>query len=91
MVQSYKSSITTANTNYFRFSGNRKSEDDLDEVYPRVFMSGFSPAECFSTLKRCGITHVLSVSPASQPKFASKGITYLLLDKIQDNDSQNIV
>ena len=79
MVESY-SSIKTANSYFLRFSGNRRSEDDIDEVYPRIFMSGFSPAECWSTLKKCGITHILSVSGASKPKFESKGITYLILD-----------
>ena len=64
MVESY-GSMKVASTNVLKFSGNKRSDVDIDEVYPRIFMSGFSAAENYSALRKCGITHVLSVSPAS--------------------------
>ena len=69
----------------------RSPEDDIDEIFPRIFMSGDAPPACLETLLRSQITHILVVTRDSKPKFESQGITYLVLDEIYDNDSQNIV
>ena len=67
-------------------------EDTIDEVYSRVYMSTFVPAESSDLLSKCGITHILSVMPHMTDKFAkSHGVKYLILSKIQDNDQQNVL
>ena len=63
----------------------REPKDDIDEVFPRIYMSGYAAADCWATLERLGITHVLTVTPHARPKFEGKGIVYMVLDDIQDN------
>jgi hypothetical protein len=62
------------------FSIGKKGE--INEVYPRIFMSGYGPAEDETTFKALKLTHVLSVVPAARAHFASKGIKYLIFDDI---------
>ena len=66
-------------------------KDDIDEVHDRIFMSGYAAADCWETLQRCGITHVLTVTPYARPKFEDKGIVYMVLPDIEDNNAQNVI
>ena len=54
-------------------------------------MSGYAAADCWETLQECGITHVLTVTPHARPKFEERGIVYMVLDEIQDNNGQNVI
>ena len=63
----------------------RSPEDDIDEVYPRMYMSGWQAAENVSQIEKLGITHILSATPGAREKLASKGIKYLIFNDIQDN------
>ena len=42
-------------------SAARDKKDDIDEVFPRIYMSGWRPADTWETLERLGITHILSI------------------------------
>lgn len=33
------------------------------EVYPRMYMSGYEPTADWDALKKCGITHIVTVTP----------------------------
>ena len=76
---------------YVRPRKTRDPKDDIDEVHPRIYMSGYAPADCWATLQRCGITHILTVTPHARPKFEDKGIVYMVIDDIQDNTQQNVI
>ena len=60
----------------------REGKDDIDEVYPRVWMSGYAAADSWETLQRCKISHVLTVTPHARPKFENKGIRYMIIESI---------
>ena len=66
----------------FNRNQQKQPKDDIDEVHPRIFMSGYAAADCWETLQRCGITHILTVTPHARPKFENKGIIYMILDDI---------
>ena len=65
----------------------RDPKEDIDEVFPRIYMSGFKPADCWETLQRCGITHILTLMPSCRKKFKKQGIVYKVISDIQDNGS----
>lgn len=65
----------------------RTPKDDIDEVHPRIYMSGYAAADSWETLQRCGITHILTVTPHARPRFEDKGIVYMVLEEVQDNTS----
>ena len=67
-------------------SATPQTEDNIDEVYDRLYMSGYMAAESWKTIERLGITHILSVTPGARAKFANKGIKYLLFTEVKDND-----
>ena len=77
--------------NRFSRQEYRDPKDDIDEVFPRMLMSGYAAADCWETLQRCGVTHVLTVTPYCRPKYEDKGIVYLVLDEVQDNSEQNVI
>ena len=58
-------------------------EDDIDEVYDRIYMSGQPAAACLDTMKKCGITHIVRVTPYATKQHAN--IKYLVFDKIFDD------
>ena len=47
--------------------GKKPDNADIDEVYPRLFQSGYSVARNFFILKELGITHILTVCPYAKP------------------------
>ena len=59
-----------------------EGETTIDEVYPRIYMSPFEPAEDYGLLQKCGITHILSAMPYVGEKFADKGIRYLIFSEV---------
>ena len=70
-----------------KLNAGRSRQEDIDEVFPRIYMSGYAAADCWETLQRCNITHILTVTPYARPKFKNKGLKYMVLDEIQDNNS----
>ena len=54
-------------------------------------MSGYVAADSWTKIEQLGITHILSIMPGARDKFAQKGIKYLLLTDIKDNDEQDIL
>ena len=62
--------------------------DERDEVYPRIFMSGYGPAGEWENFKKFGITHVLAVVPRAGCNFEKEGVKYLVFDDIKDNSEQ---
>ena len=64
------------------FTGFSFNPTAIDEVFPRIYMSGYGPAENEATITKLKITHILSVVPAARPEFASKGIKYLIFNDI---------
>ena len=48
---------------------NRPDNEDIDEVFPSIFVSGYSAARNFSLLQNLGVTHVLIVTPYSKEWF----------------------
>jgi hypothetical protein len=48
--------------------GKRLDQADVDEVYPRLFQSGYSVARNYLLLKELGITHILTVCPYAKPQ-----------------------
>ena len=65
--------------------------DARDEVYPRVFMSGYGPAKEWENFKQFGITHVLTVTPHAAKHFEKEGIKYLVFGDISDDSEQAIL
>ena len=63
-------------------SGN----DTIDEVYERIYMSPYVPAEDYNLLQQCGITHILAVMPGAEAMFEDKGIKYLIFNEVEDNE-----
>ena len=61
------------------------TNDGINEVYPRVYMSGYGPAGNKAILKDNKITHILTVTPYAKPLFEKDGIEYLIFDEISDN------
>ena len=68
-----------------------KNRAEIHEVFPRIYMSGYGPAEDYATIKSLKITHVRSVVPAARAHFASKGVKYLIFDDIQDDSEPNVL
>ena len=66
-------------------------ENNIDEVHERVFMSGYVAADCWETLQQCGITHVLTLTDHAPPRFEDRGIVYMVLAEIEDNNAQNVI
>ena len=63
---------------------------DMQEVYPRVYMSGFHvPTYNTELMKQTGITHVLSIIGV-EPDNLKGSFTCLWFGDIQDNDSQDL-
>ena len=58
------------------------NKDSIDEVYPRVYMSGWGPAADEKVVDRIQITHIVSVFPGARPLFKNKGVKYLILNDI---------
>lgn len=56
--------------------------DAINEVYPRIWMSGYGPSEDEKVINRLKITHILSVVPGARPLFAGKGVKYLIFSDI---------
>ena len=63
----------------------RSSNEDIDEVYPRLFMSNYTAARNIEVINKYGITHILTVTPYAKPQFPTK-CKYLILDEIEDDD-----
>ena len=66
-------------------------KSDIDEVHERIFISGYAAADCWETLQRCGITHILTVTPHARPMYEDRGIVYMVLGEVQDNSAQNVI
>ena len=64
---------------------------EIDEVYPRIYMSGYGPAKDWITIKSLAITHILTVTPYANPLFKEEGVKYLIFDEISDNGAQQIL
>ena len=69
---------------------DRPDAEDIDEVFPRVFQSGYAAARNHLLIKQLGITHILVTTPYAKPKWPEE-FTYLVLDEIEDNMHQNIL
>lgn len=70
--------------------GQRPNNEDIDEVYPRLFQSGYAAARNLIILKALGITHILTVCPYAKPQCPTV-FKYLVLDEIEDDDRQDIL
>ena len=57
-----------------RSRGDPLNGGEIDEVYPRIFMSGYGPARNWFLLQKHKISHILTVTPYAKPEFASKGV-----------------
>ena len=62
----------------------RPEREDIDEVYPRIYQSGYGAAENYELIKKLGITHILCVAPFMKPKYPQH-FEYCTLDEIEDN------
>ena len=69
---------------------SRPFSEQIDEVYPRMYMSGFGPADEEEVLNKHGITHIVSIIPCYTAPFPGK-YEYLVFDNIQDNSEQEIL
>ena len=65
--------------------------DERDEVYPRIFMSGYGPAKEWENFEKFSITHVLTVTPYADRHFEKDGVKYLVFEDISDNSEQSII
>lgn len=41
----------------------RPDDQDIDEVFPRIYQSGYAAARNISLLQQLGVTHILIVTP----------------------------
>ena len=53
---------------------NRSTVENIDEVFPRIYMSNHNSAVHLPTLKKNGITHILTVEMFSEKPHESEGI-----------------
>jgi len=53
---------------------NRSTFENIDEVFPRMFMSNHNSATHLETLRKHGITHILCVENFTEKPFESEGI-----------------
>ena len=67
----------------------RPIEEDIDEVYERIYMSNQPAAACLETIQKNGITHIIRVTPSPTPQHS--GIAYLVFDKIFDDSAQELL
>ena len=74
----------------YTYKHDGSGSDKIDEVYPRIFMSGVFPTANLETLKKLKITHVVSITGAKE-LLKSSGIKYLSLKGIRDDDKQDIL
>ena len=60
--------------------------ENIDEVYPRVFMSDYLAAVTWSTLEKYGINHIVSVvNSPMKTYFEEKGVKHLIFSDIKDD------
>ena len=45
----------------------RPDDEDIDEVYSRLFMSNYAAARNITMINKFGITHILTVTPYTKP------------------------
>ena len=51
-----------------------------DEVFPRIFMSDYLPAQDWKVIQTLGITHIVPIVKEDyKPRHEDKGIKYLVL------------
>ena len=67
----------------------RPAEEDIDEVYERIYMSGQPAAACLATVQKNGITHIVRVTPQATTQHPN--ISYLVFDKVFDDSEQDIL
>ena len=68
----------------------KRAEEDIDEVYPRVYMSGHSSAKHLQVLQSRNITHVVCVTAYARPHWEKEGIKYLIIEDVEDSNYADI-
>ena len=69
----------------------RSNENDIDEVFPRMYMSGWKAAENWDLIEKLGITHILAATPGASKRFEHKGIKYILFTEAKDHEDQDLL
>jgi hypothetical protein len=58
---------------------NRPDNEDIDEVFPRIYQSGYMAARNHLKLVELGITHILICTPYCKAHYPNE-MKYLVLD-----------